>query len=120
MDLNTITVSDFKTYFRRDFPYLPTDSSTYCDEDKYILDSDIEKAFIEAQMVYNQSLFGEDAFIRVAYYYLTAHYLCIDMKAASAGLGGVGNLPVSARTVGSVSETYSIPQRYLDDPQLSI
>ncbi len=118
MDLNSITASDFKAYFRRDFPYLPAEETSYCDADKYVLDADIDKAFIEAQAVFNQSLFGEDQFIRQAYYYLTAHYLCNDMKAAASGIDSAGSFPVSARTVGSVSETYQIPQRYIDDPQL--
>lgn len=119
MDLSTITASNFKTFFRRDFPYLPTVSTDYCDADKYVLDEDIDKAFSEAQMVFNQGLFGTDAEIRIAYYYCTAHYLCNDLRAASFGIDGVGSFPVSARTVGGVSETYSIPQRYIDDPQLA-
>lgn len=119
MDLSLITASDFKAFFRRDFPYLPSDSTSYCDEDKYVLDADINKAFLEARSVFNQSLYGDDDSIRVAYYYLTAHYLANDMKAAAAGIDGAGNFPVSSRTVGSVSETYDIPQAYKDNPQLA-
>jgi len=75
VNLDSITVSDFKSYFRRGFPYLPDDSSSYCDADKYVQDADIQKAFGEAQASFNQGLYGSDAFITQAYLYLTAHYL---------------------------------------------
>lgn len=119
MDLDTITASDFKAFFRRDFPYLPSDSASYCDADKFVLDEDINKAFKEAKILFNQSMFGTDEEIELGYLYLTAHYLCNDLRAAASGIEGTGSFPVSARTVGSVSETYTIPQKYIDSPQLA-
>lgn len=119
MDLSTITVSDFKAFFRRDFPYLPADSDSYCDADKYVIDEDISKAYLEAQSVFNQGLFGTDESIRLAYYYLTAHYLVNDLRAASAGIDGTGSMLLNARTVGNVSESYTIPQAYVDNPLLA-
>jgi len=158
MDLSSITVADFKTQFRRGFPYLPSfdDNALYnagartyyqitelfydCyvngttgilptvtanwtladdDADNYVQDEDIENAFAEAQLVFNQDLFDTDANIRLGYLYLTAHYLVNDLRAAQAGIGASGAFPVSSRSVGNVSESYSIPQMYLDDPTLS-
>lgn len=154
MDLNTITVSDFKTLFSRDFAYLPVWSNTttynanaivyYIDGlfykslingntstpgtditkwieydttvDDYVLDSDITKAFAEAQVVFNQELFNGDPSVIQGYLYLTAHYLVNDLNTANAGIQSVGSYPVSGRKVGSVSENYEIPKYYLDNP----
>lgn len=121
MDLSTITVSEFKAFFRRDFPYAPApaESAVCSNLDKYVFDFDIEKAFLEAQALLNQELFGGDANIRLAYYYLTAHYLANDMRTAMQGIESTGTNPVNSRSVGNVSESYTIPQSYLDNPQLA-
>ena len=158
MDLSTVTVADFKSLFRRDFPYLPdydntktyntgtvvyygtTDLFYQCLQDvtvghlptdtaywskydasvdDYIQDDDIEKAFDEAEFCINQELFSTDAKITLVYLYATAHYLVNDIRAAMQGVESSGSFNVSARSVGRVSETYSIPQRYLDSPALS-
>lgn len=119
MDLSTITVADFKAQFPRGFPYLPSNLSPSSETARdYVLDSDIETAFVEAQMQFNQGLFGTDAQITLAYLYLTAHYLIHDLKAAAQGLNQSGSFPVSGRRVGSVSENYTIPDYYLNDPSL--
>lgn len=154
MDLNTITVADFKEQFPRNFPYLPTWSNTVTynaeaevyytvtqlfykgksngipagtlptntsfwelypdDVFNYVLDSDIERAFGEAKIVFNQSLFGDDDMIRLAYLYLTAHYLALDLQAASAGINATGNYAVEGRKVGNVSENYAVPTSIKD------
>lgn len=86
------------------------------DVDNYISDADITKAFAEAKVVFNQALFGDDATIELAYLYLTAHYLCIDIRNAMRGISATGAFPVTGRTVGSVSESYGIPTAYTDNP----
>lgn len=155
MDLNTITVADFKALFPRDFPYLPvydntelynagtrvyypttklfytctvngttgilptdTDNWTIVADsvENYVSDADIERAFAEAQITFNQSLFTTDANIKMGYLYLTAHYLVNDLRAALGGIAANGLFPVASRSVGNVSESYNIPQMYLDDP----
>ena len=83
----------------------------------YVLDQDILNAFAEAQMVYNQGFFGTN--ITLPYLYLTAHYLCNDLRAAQQGLNSTGAFPVSGRSVGSVSENYMIPDTYKDNPNLA-
>lgn len=159
MDLNTITVADFKSQFPRGFPYLPvynpaalynagsrvyyatallfydclvngtmgvtpgTDATVWQlasdDTANYVQDSDITAAFAEAQAVCNQDLFSSDAGLRLGYLYLTAHYLCHDLKAAGAGFIAAASFPVTGRTVGSVSESYGVPVAYLENPLYS-
>jgi hypothetical protein len=119
MDLSTITVNNFRAHFVRDFDYAPVGASYDKNSASYVYDGDITKAFSEAQMLFNQELFGSDADIQLAYLYLTAHYLVIDLRSAQQGINGVGDFPVTSRSVGSVSEAYSIPQRFLDDPNLA-
>lgn len=159
MDLNSITVSDFKAQFPRDFAYLPVwdasttynagnrvyysvdmlfydalingviattpdsgapDWSSFVDDDinNYVQDADITRAFAEAQMNFNQGLFGSDAQIQLAYLYLTAHYLVIDLRNAIDGVESRGANQVSSRSVGSVSESYTIPEMFAKDPNM--
>lgn len=92
---------------------------TIDDLDNWVQDRDIENAFLEAQSVFNIGLYQSDATINLAYLYLTAHFLCHDLKAAQAGLMASGNFPASSKGAGSISESYSIPQRYMDSPVLS-
>ncbi len=86
---------------------------------QYIQPQDITNAFAEAQVIFNPGLFTTDAVITLAYLYLTAHYLVNDLRTAAQGVESGGSFPVSARSVGSMSETYQIPDRYKDSPQLA-
>lgn len=103
--------------------FLPTNATywlKYSDNIyNYILDADIEKAFSEAVAVFNQGLFSDDDSLKLAYLYLTAHFLVLDIKTSLQGINGNSQYPVSSRSVGSVSESYAIPQAYLDSPVLS-
>lgn len=157
MDLDTITVQDFKDEFFRGFDYLPTwdvaeqyfagdiayyavngqfykcltdntvggDPSTSSDWerttevtlDDFVRDQDITKAFAEAQQVFNQGLGGTDAEITLAYLYLTAHFLVVDLRAAVSGFGVTAGV-LTSRSVGSVSESYQTPDAWTQDPVL--
>ncbi len=86
------------------------------DVDNFIQDQDITNAFAEATAVFNQSLFGDDTTIKLAYLYLTAHYLVNDIQTSRQGVQSTGRNPVTSRTVGSVSESYAVPERFLADP----
>lgn len=112
MDLTSITIADFKALFVRDFTYGSTPDT--------VNDADITRAFSEAILVLNQAIYPNDATIKMMYLYLTAHYLVLDLRAASASLESGASFPVNSRTVGSASESYSIPQRYLDSPLLAM
>ncbi len=149
MDLNTITVQDFKDLFFRDFPYLNvwlssaiynTDDEVYYEVNKlfyrclndsvntvptnvtdwvqysdsvynYILDADIEKAFAEAKVNFNQALFSTDEEITLAFLYLAAHFLVIDIRNSSQGVNSKGNYNAQSQTVGNVSESLYIPDK---------
>jgi hypothetical protein len=82
----------------------------------YILDADINKAFSEAQIIFNQSLFGSDANLTIAYLYLTAHFLVVDIRRSSQGLASKGDFLAQSQTVGAVSETLSIPSNMASNP----
>jgi hypothetical protein len=84
--------------------------------ENYVLDADITRAFGEAEVSLNQPLFGSDANITLAYLYLTAHYLVLDLRAALSGIAGNGDFNQSSRSVGNVSTSYAIPAAFLDDP----
>lgn len=78
-----------------------------------VSDLDITNAYEEACVTFNSSLFTSDEDMVLAYLYLTAHYLVNDLNAG--GQNGSGNIGLAnSRSVGNVSESYSIPQPYLD------
>lgn len=85
----------------------------------FVLPQDIENAFLEAEAIFNDALFNGDATVKLAYLYLTAHYLVNDLRTATQGIESSGNFPVSSRSVGSMSESYEIPETYSKNPQLA-
>ena len=74
--IDSITVEDFKNYFTRQFPYAPADNPN---NQEYITDADIKVAFGQARINFPIKLFDEESG-RVAYMFLVAHYLCMDMQ----------------------------------------
>ena len=122
MDLSTITPAAFKAQFPREFPYATVNSQ---DASKYVLDSDIQNAFLQARMQFNQSIIPTPAgldpaqAITLAFLYLAAFYLVIDIKNALGGVEGTGaTFPVNSRSVGNVSVSYTIPEKYLKNPNI--
>lgn len=105
------SVDDFKEYFSRDFPYGTTDDK--------VKDSDIEKAFNECSFNFNQGLFSTQDEYTICFLYLSAHYLVMDLQASSQGIAGQFTWLQTSKTVGSVSESFGIPDRILKDPMLS-
>ncbi len=82
--------------------------------DDYIQDSDLTRAFGEADVTITGQVSGDQ--LKLAYKYLAAHYLVMDIKAATSGLQGGSLYNVVSRSVGSVSESYVIPERYAKSP----
>jgi hypothetical protein len=106
------TVAEFKAYFFRDFPYgVSLDMVT---------DMDIAKAQVEASLNFNEALWDTQEYYSMAFNYLTAHYLVMDLRAASQGIAGSYSWLTTNKSVGSVSEGYSIPQRIMDNPYLAM
>lgn len=119
LDLTTVSASDFKGYFTRDFLYAQA-TTPACDP-AHVFDADITKAFGEAGVNFNPGLFATDDAAKIAYLYLAAHYLVTDFQIANDrnGLNSVGTGPVASRSVGPVSESYQVPAWVANDPVLS-
>lgn len=101
--VDNVTVADFKAHFFRDFVY----SATV--EVGKVTDADISKAFSEAKVNFNESLWSDFDQIKMAFLYMSAHYLVSDLQTAQQGINSVSTFPVNSRSVGSVSEGYEIP-----------
>lgn len=103
------TVAQFKNQFIRDFPY-GTDPNTS------VLDVDITNAFNLVDIQINQALWDGQTAYQIAYGYLAAHFLVLNLRASSQGLSGQYNFAQVSKGVGAVNEAFSIPQRILDNP----
>lgn len=102
---------------------LPTNVTyweAYSDDiENYVLDADITKAFAEAEMVLNQSLFSSDANVTLGYLYVTAHFVSNDLRVAQQGILSTGTFPIKKRKVGNVHEEYEIPTAWVNSPIFS-
>lgn len=83
----------------------------------YTQDADIQEAYAEAWINFNEGLFPDDATALKVFLYLAAHYLTVDFMNA-LGSNQIGIL--TSKSVGSVSEGYSIPAWLLNNPMLSM
>ena len=109
-----ITVDEFRGWFSRDFPYSNDGDLTG------VTTQDIKKAFAEAGMNFNSSLFETDDNKKLGFLYLAAHYLVIDLQNSSQGINGKYEGLMSSKTVGSVSVGYQIPTWLLEHPIYSL
>lgn len=111
-----LTVDDFKNYFDRAFTYAPV---TDPNNTNYVRDKDILNAYSQADLNFNEALFGEDNEKKLAFLFLTAHYLCMDAQMDRKGLNSQGEFIMTSKSVDSVSASYAIPQVYQNDPTLN-
>ena len=146
-DFKTLFTRDFpyfplyvegKAYFKDDEVYytlnfyqsltdrnttLPTDTDNWQlvndSVNNYIQDSDIERAFAEAKVNFNPNLFTDDTTATMVFLYLAAHYLVIDLNNAAnpLAMGFMGF--TQSKSVGSVSESYAVPQWMTNNAILS-
>jgi len=103
---------DFKAHFVRDFAYGSTETT--------VMDADINKALAEAAVNFNSALWDSQDTYTIGYLYLTAHYLVMDLRASSQGMAGSYSWLGTNKSVGSVSEGYTVPQKILDNPYLAM
>lgn len=102
---------------------LPTDTTNWelvnDSVDNYIQDADIMRAFKEANVNFNAALFGDNDTIKMVFLYLAAHYLVIDLNNAMnpLAMGFMGF--TQSKSVGSVSESFAVPQWMLNNAILS-
>lgn len=115
-------VAEFKSHFSRDFVYAPQPVPPETEQDPKlgVTDNDILKAMLEAEVASNLDLANDQATYTLFYLYATAHYLVMDLRAAMSGLSGSFNWTTQSKSVGSVSESYAIPERVQNDPLLSL
>lgn len=108
MAYNSPTITDFKVYFARDFVFGSTDQT--------VMDSDIVKAEAEALVYSTQTLFNDQNSYTVGMLYLEAHLMVLNLQASSQGTNGTYPWVTNSKTVGNVSESYSVPERILANP----
>lgn len=107
------TVSEFKAYFFRDFPYAPADAQNDLNK---VVDLDIEKAIAQAVACFNSGLgYGTDANTTIAFLFLAAHWLVMDIRMSGQGLASTGEFAISSKSAGNVSVSYEVPALYRDN-----
>lgn len=111
-----LDADDFKNYFDKAFEYAP---KTDPDNSNYIRDKDILNAYAQADLNFNEALFDDNDQKKLAFLFLTAHYLCMDMQMFNAGINSTGQFMMNSKSVGNVSASYTIPEVYQNDPLLN-
>ena len=122
---NVPALSTFKTFFARDFQFAPDSDANSTD---FICDADISKAFCEANAFFNPGLgYGDKATpedlydpVTIAYLYLAAGFLVESIKNSSKGIASQFNFPVSSKSVGGVSVSYAVPDKWLKNPMVAM
>lgn len=102
-------LTDFKAYFIRDFPF-------GINIEENVLDADITKAMNQAEVEINQGLFSSQNEYNIGFELLSAHHLVMNLRSSSQGLSGQFSWLQGSRSVGSVSESISIPDSILINP----
>lgn len=83
-------------------------------KEEYVADEDIGFAELEAREGKNEEILTD-----LSYMYLVAFYLCYDLDLATSEASGQVGFVATSKKVGSVSETYMVPQWVEQDPYLS-
>lgn len=86
----------------------------------YVVDADIQGAIFDAQYNVSQALFTSQADFSRAFLYLAAHNLVERLLAGGEGLASQYNWLTASKTVGSVQESFQIPEKISKDPLLSM
>ena len=110
MSFTNPSVTDFKDYFVRDFPY-------GADIDEHVVDADISKAIDQALCQINENLFCSQTEYNTGFLNLVAHYLVMNIQASSQGLSGRFEWATTSKSVGSVSIGSAIPESITANPQ---
>lgn len=106
--MNAPSVIEFKAQFARDFPY--GNNSTA------VMNSDITNGIRCASFLINEALFDTEDNYKFAYNYLAAHFLVTSLKQSSQGLSSSYSWNENSKSVGSVSQSFTIPDSILQNP----
>lgn len=108
-------VSAFKAYFTRDFKYAPANDA---DNQSFVTDADISKAYSQAFANFNDSLFPDES-VEMVFLHLSAFYLVHDLQHGALGVNSQVKFPVASKSVDGVAVSYAVPEAYAKDPYLS-
>lgn len=103
------TIAQFKAQFVRDFPY-------GTDPNVSVLDNDILMGMNLATYSINPDLWPDQGTYQMAYNLLSAHFMVLNLRASSQGLNGQYNWTQNSKSVDGVTESFTIPQRIIDNP----
>lgn len=107
------TIAEFQAYFNRDFPYGNADLTT-------VNDTDIQKALIQTQNTLNIRLFPNQNIFTQGSLLLSAHFLVENLRTSAQGIAGKFPWLDASKSAGGVSNTFQIPDRILENPELAI
>jgi len=112
------TTAQFMAQFFRDFPYAP---STDPNNLNYVTSQDITNAITEANINFNPALgFPDLTSAQTAFLYLSAFYLAYNLQTALKGVSSGSSFPLQSSSVGSVSTSFAIPEKYMRDPYINM
>jgi len=94
------TPEEFREYFDRG-------QFTYGDTAPAVRDKDIDSAIAEATAVFNTALYPDEV-ATIAFLYLTAHFLSLDIDASNSG--GQPSFNQTSRSADGISESVQIPE----------
>ncbi len=106
------SVTTFKNYFFRDFPFGTTS--------EYVMDADVTKAQNESYMLINDDIFPDQTTFEVGHNYLSAHNLVTNLSASAQGVSSSFSFLEHSKKVGNVSQVFSIPHGILASPIYSM
>lgn len=106
------SVDDFKAYFARDFTYGATTAT--------VMDSDITTGLADSTVFINPDLFESQNSYSTGFLLLAAHFMVLSLRAANQGLSGQYPWVQQSKGVGSVNESFAIPQRIMDNPEFAM
>lgn len=114
-----VTVAQFKAQFARDF--------TFGDGRDAVMDSDVNRALLEAMVQYNPAIWGDDP-SSFAFMYLAAHYMVLNVQAAGGlrakgrptGILSRGEGSTQSKSVGPVAVAFAVPERVASSPILNM
>lgn len=110
MAFSNPSVAEFKSAFARAFPF-------NSDPAQGVTDDDIMNAFLQVNATINVELFPAEATYKLAYLNLAAHFLVLTLRASAGGLsGGSFGFLEQSKSVGSVSQSFVIPQAIQNNP----
>lgn len=107
------TVAEFKANFFRDFPYAPVGEPNNL---KYVTDLDIQNAMNESAPNF-PGPFGDSA--RTAFFFAAAHNLVCNIRNSTMGLNSQAKFLLNSASVGGVSVSNNINERFARDPILA-